>query len=128
MVVLMSLVPPCEFSVKELLPAMRSIIATKLVKDKGYPLYRAAMVMGVTPAAVANYMNKRRGNAVRDIIERDPRLMEMISDLVDKMASPNGPKQLSTYYCILCAEGKRVLKKNGLDLPSCLYEANIILK
>ncbi|WP_174629200.1 transcriptional regulator [Metallosphaera tengchongensis] len=124
----MSLVPPCEFSVKELLPAMRSVIATKLVKDKGYPLYRAALVMGVTPAAVANYMNGKRGTAIKSMIEKDQRLMEMIGDLVDKMASSGSTNQLATYYCILCAEGKRVLKRNGISLPSCLYESNLMLK
>lgn len=124
----MSLAPPCEYSVKELLPAMRSIIATKLVKDKGYPLYRAAIMMGVTPAAIANYMNGKRGKAVKSIIEKDPRLMEMISDLVEKMSASPGSTQLSSYYCILCAEGKKSLKRNGISLPSCLYETNVMLK
>ncbi|QKR00948.1 transcriptional regulator [Metallosphaera tengchongensis] len=107
---------------------MRSVIATKLVKDKGYPLYRAALVMGVTPAAVANYMNGKRGTAIKSMIEKDQRLMEMIGDLVDKMASSGSTNQLATYYCILCAEGKRVLKRNGISLPSCLYESNLMLK
>ena len=128
MVKTMSLVPPCEYSVKELLPAMRSIIATKLVKDKGYPLYRAALLMGITPAAVANYMNGKRGTAVKSISEKDPRLMEMIGDLVDKISSSGGSTQLSSYYCILCAEGKKALKRNGISLPSCLYETNLMLK
>ncbi|ABP95872.1 hypothetical protein HA72_1717 [Metallosphaera sedula] len=107
---------------------MRSIIATKLVKDKGYPLYRAALLMGITPAAVANYMNGKRGTAVKSIIEKDPRLMEMIGDLVDKISSSGGSTQLSSYYCILCAEGKKALKRNGISLPSCLYETNLMLK
>ncbi|EZQ06814.1 transcriptional regulator [Candidatus Acidianus copahuensis] len=119
----MSITPPCEISVKEILPAIRSIIATKLVKDRGMPIYRAAILMGVTPAAVANYMNGKRGNLVKDIIENDDEMMEMIDELVKKIGSDEN--NLSSYYCILCSEGKKVLKRNGMDIPLCIYETSV---
>nr|WP_216604170.1 transcriptional regulator [Acidianus sp. RZ1] len=118
-----SITPPCEISVKEILPAIRSIIATKLVKDRGMPIYRAAILMGVTPAAVANYMNGKRGNLVKDIIENDDEMMEMIDELVKKIGSDEN--NLSSYYCILCSEGKKVLKRNGMDIPLCIYETSV---
>ncbi|BDC19904.1 transcriptional regulator [Acidianus sp. HS-5] len=123
----MSVTPPCEISVKEILPAVRSIIATKLVKEKGLPLYEAAKKMGITPAAVANYMNKKRGNGVRELIQHDKKMMEMISDFVDKVYIGTN-EDLSNYYCMLCSEGKKVLKRNGIDVPLCAYESSLMLK
>lgn len=123
----MSITPPCEISVKEILPAVRSIIAAKLVREKGLPIYEAAKLMGVTPAAVKNYMDKKRGKMLRELIENDKRMMEMISDLVDKMYN-NSISDLSIYYCVLCTEGKKVLKRNGIEVPNCLYETSVIVK
>ncbi|MCI2414918.1 MAG: transcriptional regulator [Candidatus Aramenus sp.] len=123
----MSLTLPCEFSVKEILPALRSIIAEKLVTEKGMPIYRAANAMGLTPAAVANYVNKRRGTGIRGLIEKDERLMSMVNDLVDRLAS-NKVDNLSTYYCILCSEGKRALKKSGMEVLPCMYENYALIK
>lgn len=120
----MSITPPCEISVKEILPAVRSIIAMKLVKEKGLPIYEAAKLMGITPAAVKNYMDRKRGNTLREIIEKDEKMMDMITDLVDKI--PSGNINLATYYCLLCTEGKKVLKRNGMNIPNCLYESAII--
>jgi predicted transcriptional regulator len=127
MVKIMSITLPCEFSVKELLPAIRSIIAVKLVKEKGMPIYRASNLMGITPAAVANYMTKKRGVAIRDLIESDERVMSLINDLVDKLAT-NNADNLSSYYCILCSEGKRALKKKGFEIPACMYETTTVVR
>ncbi|AWR97791.1 transcriptional regulator [Acidianus sulfidivorans JP7] len=123
----MSITPPCEISVKEILPAIRSIIANKLVKEKGLPIYEAAKLMGVTPAAVKNYTDKKRGNSSRELIENDKRIMDMISDLVEKIYSGSN-LDLSTYYCLLCAEGKKALKRNGIEIPSCIYESTAVIK
>lgn len=123
---IMSITPPCEISVREILPAVRSIIAVKLVKEKGLPIYEAAKLMGITPAAVKNYMDRKRGNSLRDMIEKDKKMMDMIADLVDRL--PNNAVNLSTYYCLLCTEGKRVLKRNGINVPDCLYESSIAIK
>ncbi len=123
----MSLTLPCEFSVKEILPALRSIIAEKLVTEKGMSIYKAANTMGITPAAVANYVNKRRGTGIRSLIEKDERLMGLVNDLVDRMVNSK-VENLSTYYCILCSEGKRVLKKTGMEVPPCMYENYVMVK
>ncbi len=54
----MSLQLPCEFSVREILPAVRSIVAQKLIKERNLSEYKAANLMGLTPAAVSNYLKK----------------------------------------------------------------------
>ncbi len=117
----MSLQLPCEVSVKEILPAVRSIVAEKLVKERNMSEYKVASIMGLTPAAVSNYIKSKRGSGLRYILEKDPKFMKILSEVVDRIASNN--TSLAAYYCILCSEGKKVLNKNGYNLAPCYYES-----
>lgn len=112
--------PPCEIAVKEILPALRAIIAQRLVEEKGASIYAASKLLGITPAAVSNYVKSKRGNALRDILITNPKVKEMLDDVVDRIK--RGDVNLSTYYCILCAESRKVLNLEGYRLGACFYE------
>jgi predicted transcriptional regulator len=114
---------PCEYSVKEILPAIRAIVAEKLVNEKKVSIYKAAELMGLTPAAVENYIKKRRGITVKEILRKDKRFMDLIDSFTDNILNSNVRNQLASYYCILCAEGKKTLSKNGYQLSHCLVES-----
>ncbi|BBG23846.1 transcriptional regulator [Sulfuracidifex tepidarius] len=117
----MSLRLPCEFSVKEILPAIRSLMAEKLIKDYNVSEYRAAALLGVTPAAISNYIKSKRGGSMRHILESDPEFMSLINDVSSSLSS-SGKRDISSMYCILCSSSKRVLSRNGYTLSSCAYE------
>lgn len=55
----MDITLPCEYSVKELLPAIRAIIAEKLVVERKISIYKTSELLGVTPAAIENYIKKK---------------------------------------------------------------------
>ncbi|BDB97801.1 MAG: transcriptional regulator [Saccharolobus sp.] len=118
----MSLQLPCEFSVREILPAVRSIVAEKLIKEKNLSEYKAASLMGLTPAAVSNYLKSKRGSNLKSILEKDEKFMDLVSEVTNRIVSSNS--NLSIYYCILCSEGKKVLNRHGYNLSPCLYETN----
>ncbi|BFH74317.1 transcriptional regulator [Sulfurisphaera javensis] len=119
----MQLTLPCEYSVKEILPAIRALIAEKLVEEKNLSIYKAADLMGLTPAAVENYLKKRRGTAVKELLKRDKEFMDYLEDFSEKVIKQKDSVSLSSYYCILCAEGKKVLNKNGYRLSHCIVES-----
>jgi len=120
----MQLVLPCEYSVKEILPAIRALVAEKLVQEKNLSIYKAADLMGLTPAAVENYLKKRRGTGVKELLKNDKEFMDFLDSFSNKVARKED-SSLSSYYCILCAEGKKVLNKNGYKLSHCIVENNL---
>lgn len=113
---------PCEYSVKEILPAIRALIAEKLVNEYNVSIYKTAELMGLTPAAVENYIKKRRGITVKEILKDDKKFMELIDNFTKIILSEKRGGQLSTYYCVLCTEGKKVLNRHGYQLSHCLME------
>ncbi|QGA69428.1 transcriptional regulator [Sulfolobus sp. E11-6] len=119
----MSLQLPCEFSVREILPAVRSIVAQKLIKERNLSEYKAANLMGLTPAAVSNYLKSRRGSNLRSLLEKDEKFMDLVNEVMERILNSNS--NLSVYYCILCSEGKKVLTKHGYNLSPCLYETTV---
>ncbi|ACP35387.1 conserved hypothetical protein [Sulfolobus islandicus Y.G.57.14] len=119
----MSLQLPCEFSVREILPAVRSIVAQKLIKERNLSEYKAANLMGLTPAAVSNYLKSRRGSNLRSLLEKDEKFMDLVNEVMERILNSNS--NLSVYYCILCSEGKKVLTKHGYTLSPCLYETTV---
>jgi predicted transcriptional regulator len=54
---------PSEIEAKSLIPAIRSILARKLIKDFSLKEEEVARVLGVTQAAVSNYVRGTRGDA-----------------------------------------------------------------
>lgn len=62
---------PSEIEAKSLIPAVRAILAKKLIKDYRLKEEDVARVLGITQAAVSNYVRGTRGD------------MELISKLAD---------------------------------------------
>ncbi len=65
-----------------ILPALRVEITKELVEDHGLKKKEAAVKMGVTPAAVTQYLNRSRGSVATEVISRSPRVSEISRDLV----------------------------------------------
>lgn len=79
------LTTPCELAVRKYVPAIRAAIALVLVKDYGLSVYRAAKILKVTPAAVSNYVFKRRGGEYVDFILGDEELRSRAMELAEKL-------------------------------------------
>lgn len=90
--------PFCEVVVKEVLPAVRSILAKEL-KDSGMTQDEIAEALGITQASVSHYLKEARGKNVK-MLEQNPRLKEGLKDtakrLKEKKASP------ALEFCVIC--------------------------
>ena len=60
---------PCETIVWEILPMIRKEFAKTLIKDYGFTQRKAADVLGLTEAAVSQYISKKRGK--QNILKRN---------------------------------------------------------
>lgn len=52
---------PCEVITWYVLPVIRRELATKLVKDHGITQKKTAELLGLTDAAISQYVSKKRG-------------------------------------------------------------------
>lgn len=62
---------PSELEAKIVIPALRAIVVRRLVKQHGYTQEQAAKALGLTQAAVSNYLRGVRGENSRDMIKLD---------------------------------------------------------
>ena len=53
---------PCEYMIWNGVPAIRKELAEKLIKQFGLSQREAAEKLGLTPAAICQYLSKKRGN------------------------------------------------------------------
>ena len=78
---------PAEIEAKSLIPAIRSILARKLINDYGLKEELVAKVPGVTQAAISNYVRGTRGDV--DLISKlgsVDHVIAMIDDIARDLA------------------------------------------
>jgi len=93
--------PPCEVIVKELLPLLRACLANILIKEYGYSIYQASKVLGVTPAAVSNYLTARRSDErLITTFLNDDKLYPLIKKYAKELI--NNELEVGDVLCILC--------------------------
>ncbi len=106
------LAAPCEIAVRKYVPSIRASIATILVKVYGLSIYRTAKILHITPAAVSNYLLKRRGGDYVDLILKDEELYKLVSKIAENLISENIDKQsMSMYICQVCRKLREKVEK-----------------
>lgn len=98
---------PCEKAVWYYLPQIRADLAKDLVKT-GMTQSRAAKLLGVTPAAVSQYLHKKRGG--QNIKSRDYR--HEIKNAVEKLCEGAVESELHGIVCRCC----QILKKDDVEV------------
>lgn len=88
---------PCEKAVWYNLPQIRADIASGLVKT-GMTQSQAAKKLGVTPAAVSQYLNKKRGR--QDV--KSKAYLEEIGIAVEKVRDGATAEELQSIVCKCC--------------------------
>ena len=79
---------PAEIETKTLIPAIRAILAKKLIEEHGIREEEVSKLLGVTQAAISNYVRGTRGDPILigkllDVKE----VSEMINDICSNLAS-----------------------------------------
>jgi predicted transcriptional regulator len=93
--------PPCENIAKSYLPALRSIIARKLIYDYNHSQIQVAEKLGTTQAAVSQYISSKRGMKTKEI-EKNSNLQDAIQNITEKIATDGKPTIFSEQVCDLC--------------------------
>ncbi|MBN1929675.1 MAG: Fis family transcriptional regulator [Chlorobiaceae bacterium] len=98
---------PCEKAVWYYLPQIRADLAKELVKS-GMTQSGAAKVLGVTPAAVSQYLHKKRGGQA--VKSRDYK--QEIKKAVDRIRDGASGTDLYGIVCRCC----QILKKDDTEI------------
>ena len=79
---------PAEIESKTLIPALRAILAKKLAANYDIREDEISRMLGVTQAAVSNYIRGIRGDP--ELIEKllaEEQVVKMIADITDRLAA-----------------------------------------
>lgn len=94
---------PSEIESKSLIPAVRAIIAKKLASEHFLKEDAIAKILGVTQAAVSNYVRGTRGDT--QLVEKlngVTEVMRMIDDITKDVAASNtfGASSMAKYIAL----------------------------
>ncbi|MET1101783.1 MAG: hypothetical protein ABWW69_04825 [Pyrodictiaceae archaeon] len=106
------LATPCEVAVKKYIPAIRAAIAIVLVKEYGLTAYRAAKLLGVTPAAISNYLLGRRGGKLVNLVLASDELRSHVYRVAEKLLSGLEEKDVIRDLCRACRELRRLVENS----------------
>ena len=91
----------CEIFVTYYLPAIRAIIAKKLI-EKGLTQNEAAAKMHTTQPAISHYIREARGKRAKEI-ESDEKLAPKLEEIAERIYSQNlASEELEKLLCEVC--------------------------
>jgi predicted transcriptional regulator len=94
--------PLCEVIALEMLPAVRAMVARKLVVNYGLSQKQAAEKLGVSQPAISQYKRDLRGYKT-GFFKENPKLLEDVNSLAKMIASGElNPNQATIAFCELC--------------------------
>lgn len=108
---------PCECMIWNGLPAIRKEIAESMINNFGLSQKETAEKLGITPAAVCQYISRKRGRI--DIV--DENIVKEIDISAERIINNDGANLLSE-TCRIC----RILKSS--DVFNILLESITIKK
>jgi len=129
---------PAEIESKTLIPALRAILAKKLAEDHKIREDEISKMLGVTQAAVSNYIRGTRGDPslIAKLLE-EKQVATMINELCDSLSSDMAytPSNLSKFIglcnyiksSLLICEIHHNLESN-IDEQVCKECENMLLK
>ena len=94
---------PCEYMQWHGLPIIRKELVKSLIKNYGLNQKETAQMLGITPAAVSQYLSKKRGNI--NIV--DQHIISEINNSAETIIN-NGPSCVISEICRICS----ILKKH----------------
>jgi predicted transcriptional regulator len=95
--------PPCMLITTHVLPAIRVIVAKDLVKVHELKPVRVASKMGLTPAAVTQYVSGVRGKKMVDALQRSEKTRAMLNRLTMELVKPESDiRAAMPMVCELC--------------------------
>ncbi len=84
-----------EILIREVMPAMRAIIAKKLVETYGLSQKQAALKLGTTQPAISQYKRGIRGFKT-EIFLKNQKLMDMVENIAKRISAGELTKETAT--------------------------------
>jgi len=99
--------------VKYLLPAIRAKLARDLIKKYNFRSKDAAEALGLTQAAVSQYLSSKRGQQGIKLLEQSKEAVKIMNEIIERIVEGNFTiDEEVDYICKLC----EVLKNELVNL------------
>ncbi len=110
--------PPCEIVVQKVLPAIRAELA-RIMLEEGLPQQQVANRLGLSKAAVSQYLSAKRGQEVSFPAEIEERINKLARSLAGNLAGDDAVSSL----CAVCKgiQSSGWLCREHLKNESCTY-------
>ena len=97
--------PPCEVIGKKILPLIRSYVARELIEKYKFTQIEVAKKLGITQAAVSQYLHHKRGaKSMEEFKEVIPLIEEYSKKLAEKIVVNNiSQREIIMEICKICA-------------------------
>lgn len=100
---------PCEVAVKCVLPSIRALVAKKLTQEYGLKQRETGNLLGITQAAVSQYLRKARGTTLD--LEENGEINNLVKKIVYMLCEKSiSSKELTLKICSVC----EAIRKMGL--------------
>jgi len=94
----------CDVLVRKMLPSMRAEMVSRLVSERGFSQSEAARRLGITRAAISQYVSRKRGNS-------EVRFSSEVSTLIDRWALAVDTGESDITLCDVCKCAKKKLDR-----------------
>ncbi len=114
---------PCESVVTAVLPAFRSLVAKELVERFSFSQVEAARRLGITQAAISQYLSRKRGNQLTDVLEANPEVRSAVLKMAANIAAvESSGVDAMMAFCGLCGKLRQesiacTLHRGAMELP-----------
>jgi predicted transcriptional regulator len=103
--------PLCEVVSQDVLPAVRAMVAKKMIESYGFSQKSAAQKLGTTQPAISQYISKHRGHKISGVFKDYPRIIEKIDELAETISKDEATiNQTTLSFCDIC----KLMVKEGL--------------
>lgn len=104
---------PCEISARYVIPAIRLMIAKKLIEEHNLTQSEVAELLGVTQPSISHYLNSKRGVKMARILSKCKEIRDYIDAYVEKAISRGSPPE-DMPFCMICELAvKRITSRQG---------------
>ena len=102
--------PLCEVVSQDVLPAVRALVAKKMVEEYGFSQKNAAEKLGTTQPAISQYISRLRGQKTK-VFDDYPEVLEKINELAEGIAKGEVVSdQITLRFCEIC----KLMVKQGM--------------
>lgn len=98
---------PCEMSVYEVLPAIRSRLSSYLIRNGGLKQTEVSKLLGITQAAVSLYCSEKRGDEA--LFESYPQIRKSIEELGKEILKGLSASDRQRRICGICRKAQNLM-------------------